>query len=100
MTKMRLAFLSLLSLIICVICNASANAQQSYPMIMSLDPVAIQVGTTTDHVVKSRYDLWGTTDVFISGEGVSAEVIHPELKDGEDPPSITCLVYTSDAADE
>lgn len=91
MTKMRLAFLSLLPLIMCVICNASAHAQQSYPMIMSLDPVAIQVGTTTDHVVKSRYDLWGTTDVFISGEGVTAEVIHPELKEGEDPPSITSL---------
>ena len=74
----------------------SANAQTSYPMLMSLKPVAIQVGTTSECEVQSRYTLLGAYQVFVSGTGVTAEVVPPEapkeaLKPGEKPKELTKL---------
>ena len=72
------------------------QAQTSYPMLMSLQPIAIQIGTTGELEVHSRYSMWGATRVIISGDGLSGEVVHPELppaKEGEKPmePSLTTL---------
>ena len=72
------------------------QAQTSYPMLMSLQPIAIQIGTTGELEVQSRYSMWGATRVIISGDGLSGEVVHPELppaKEGEKPtePSLTTL---------
>ena len=72
------------------------QAQTSYPMLMTLQPIAIQIGTTGELEVQSRYSMWGATRVIISGDGLSGEVVHPELppaKEGEKPtePSLTTL---------
>src|SRR5712671_6530167 len=54
--------------------------QTAYPMLMSLRPVAVQVGTTAELTVSSRYTMAGAYQVLISGEGVAAEVVPPEKK--------------------
>lgn len=74
----------------------SAVAQTSYPMVMSLKPVAIQVGTTSECEVQSRYTMLGAYQVFVNGTGVTAEVIPPEPpkdppKAGEKPKELTKL---------
>lgn len=67
--------------------HPTAIAQTSWPMLMSLSPVAAQVGTTSEHTLESRYSLFGACDVLVTGDGVSAEVVTPmELdKDGKEP---------------
>jgi len=50
-------------------------------MIMSLHPVAAQVGQTSEHTIKSRYSMFGANDVLVTGEGVKGEIVHPEIKD-------------------
>lgn len=80
--------------------NGSARAQTSYPMVMSLKPVAVQVGTTSECEVQSRYDLRGSYQVFISGTGVTAEPVSPEEpKPNEKPKDLTKLrlKFTVDA---
>lgn len=76
-----------------VLLSASlAEAQTSYPMVMSLHPTAAQVGQTSEHVVQSRYSMFGAYQVLVSGEGVSGEVTTP-MKPGKDGknPSLTKL---------
>ena len=66
-------------------------AQTSYPMLMSLKPVAAQVGQTSEHTVTSRYNLFGAYQVLVSGTGVTAEVVPvKKSKDGKEP-SLTSL---------
>src|SRR5690242_2570906 len=65
--------------------TAVARAQTSYPMLMSLDPVAIQVGTTAECTLASRYSMHGGYHVLVSGGGVMGEVVPTEVKEGEDP---------------
>ncbi|MCA9121564.1 MAG: PPC domain-containing protein [Planctomycetaceae bacterium] len=62
-----------------------ATAQTSYPMLMSLKPVAAQVGQISEHTLKSRYTMLGAYDVIVTGEGVKGEIIPPEIKEGEKP---------------
>lgn len=65
-----------------------AMAQQSYPMLMSVDPVAAQVGSTSEHVLKSRYTMEDAYEVLVAGDGVIGEIVLPEPpKDGEKKPS-------------
>ena len=63
-------------------------AETSYPMLMSLHPVAAQVGQTTEHKLKSRYSMFGAFQVLVSGSGVSGEVVLPETKPGEKRPEL------------
>ncbi len=65
---------------------SAASAQVSYPMLMSLKPVAVQVGTTSECEVQSRYTMLGAYQVFISGTGVTAEVVPPEMPKEGTPP--------------
>src|ERR1700733_14980281 len=51
-----------------------AFAGTSYPMVMSLRPVAVQAGTTADLTVHSRYSMEGSYRVLISGSGVTGQV--------------------------
>jgi hypothetical protein len=60
-------------------------AQTAYPMLMSLSPVAAQTGQTSEHVLKSRYSMFGAFEVLVSGTGVRGEVVIPENKPGERP---------------
>ncbi|GIX03308.1 MAG: hypothetical protein KatS3mg113_0314 [Planctomycetaceae bacterium] len=69
-------------------------AQTSYPMVMSLKPTAIQLGTSATCEVQSRYSMLGTQSVFVSGTGVLAEAVPPELpmiKPGETPKDLLKL---------
>ena len=82
-----------------MLCVASvASAQVSYPMLMSLKPVAVQVGTSSECEVQSRYTMLGAYQVFVSGTGVTGEVVPPEmpkdapaLKPGEKPKELLKL---------
>ena len=81
------------ALIILLSLGSVADAQTSYPMVMSLHPVAAQVGQTSEHTVKSRYTLYGSYRVIVSGEGVTGEVVHPEKKpeDAKKTPNLTSM---------
>lgn len=61
-------------------CSDELLAQTAYPMLMSTKPVAVQVGTTAEATVSSRYSLAGAYQVLVSGSGVEAEVVPPETK--------------------
>src|SRR6187549_115680 len=49
-------------------------AQTAYPMLMSTKPVEVQVGTTAEATISSRYSLAGAYQVLVSGQGVKGEV--------------------------
>src|SRR5215470_18733672 len=68
------------------------NAQQSYPMLMNISPVAVQIGATTECEIEARYSLHGTYKVFVSGDGVVGAVDPPAaLKPGEKRPTVNKL---------
>ncbi|HEV3006594.1 MAG TPA: hypothetical protein VGX78_19140, partial [Pirellulales bacterium] len=71
-------------LIFLSIIPASAVAQTSYPMLMGLKPLAVQIGATTECEVSARYNLFGAYQVFVSGSGVTGEVVPPEIKPDAD----------------
>lgn len=89
--------------LVCSGVSTTAEAQTSYPMVMSLKPVAIQTGTTAECEVQSRYTMLGANQVFVSGDGVTAEVVPPvipELKPGEKPKDLTKLKLKITAASD
>ena len=67
--------------------------QTSYPMVMSLQPVAAQAGATSEHTINSRYSMYGADQVIISGTGVTGEIVHPEKKpaDEKKPPNLQAM---------
>ena len=72
-------------------------------MLMSIKPVATQVGQTTEHEVAARYNLYGAFKVLVTGEGVIGEVVPPEKpmesKDGKKPSQEKLKVRFTVAAD-
>ena len=87
-------------LTIVLLSGGRADAQTSYPMLMTTRPIAVQAGETSEVSVISRYNLLGSSQVLITGVGVAGEVIPPEVKEGEAPKSIDNLKvkFTADAA--
>src|SRR5262245_11181426 len=86
----------------CVVTAPSAHADTSYPMLMSLRPVAIQAGTAAEVTVSSRYSMHGAYRVLVSGKGVAGEAVPPEIKP-DDPakkPTIEKLKIKLSAAAE
>lgn len=76
----------------CCLAAQSVQAQTSYPMLMSLKPVAAQVGQTSEHELNSRYDLSTAYQVLVEGSGVTGEVVKPEVKVNEgEKPNVTKL---------
>lgn len=71
--------------------TSSACAQTAFPMLMSLKPVAVQVGTTSEITVNSRYTLHNAESVLVTGGGVLGEVVLPEIKKDEKTPNVTAL---------
>jgi hypothetical protein len=63
--------------------QAAAFADTFYPMIMAISPVAVQAGQATECEISARYDLDGTSQIIVTGEGVTGEVV-PAKPD--DPP--------------
>ncbi|MGZ0169375.1 MAG: hypothetical protein ACKVHE_07460 [Planctomycetales bacterium] len=75
-----------------------AVAQTGYPMVMSLKPTALQVGTAAEIEFHTRYSLFDASRALVSGDGVSGEVLHPEKKEGETPSLLSMKVrFTADA---
>ena len=66
---------------------ASAGAQTSYPMLMSLKPVAAQTGKVSEHTLSSAHSMFGAHLVIVSGTGVTGEVLTKmeKDKDGKSP---------------
>lgn len=86
MLRSNLAISCLLS----VLGLQSAQGQTSYPMLMRLSPNSAQAGQASEHELESRYNLHGATEVVITGEGVSGEILTPMTKkDGEKRPELT-----------
>jgi hypothetical protein len=56
------------------LCGSLAHAETSYPMVMCVRPVAVQVGQTTECEVLARYSLQGAYKVFVTGTGVTSTV--------------------------
>jgi hypothetical protein len=65
---------------IVLLSGLSARAEISYPMLMSIKPVAAQAGQTSEHTIRSRYSLIGAYQVLVTGTGVTGEVVPQEFK--------------------
>ncbi len=61
-----------------------AQTNNSYPMLMSLRPVAAQIGQSTEHELSARYNLAGATAVVVSGNGVIGQIIPSDQEKPED----------------
>ena len=70
-----------------VLLPVSARAQTSYPMLMSLKPVAAQTGKVSEHTLSSVHSMFGAHQVIVSGTGVTGEVLTKmeKDKDGKEP---------------
>ena len=86
-----MCFRKLLLLFVGILATSETPAQTSYPMLMSIRPVAAQQGQTSEHTVRSRYDLYGAYKVLVSGDGVQGEVVPHAVKQGEKPGKIEAL---------
>jgi hypothetical protein len=58
-----------------LLCSSPVSAVNSYPMVMGIKPVAIQVGTTAELAVQARYSMTGTYQVLVSGTGVTGAIV-------------------------
>lgn len=58
---------------------------------MSLKPVAVQVGTTSEITVNSRYSMHSAESVLVTGGGVLGEVVPPEVKKDDKSPNVVAL---------
>jgi hypothetical protein len=78
------------SLCLLLFAAAIGRADRFYPMIMAVRPVAVQAGKTCECEIESRYDLRGADRVFVSGTGVTGEVVPPPApKPGAKPVPLT-----------
>jgi hypothetical protein len=78
------------ALLVLLFASAIARADRFYPMIMAVRPVAVQAGKTSECEIESRYDLRGADRVFVSGTGITGEVVPPPApKPGAKPAPLT-----------
>jgi hypothetical protein len=68
-----------------------AGAQSSYPMLMGVRPIAVQIGTASEVEVVARYNLRGAYQVLVVGGGVTGEVLPPETPAAADPATLPAL---------
>ncbi len=61
-----------------------AQTNNSYPMLMSLKPAAAQIGQSTEHELNARYNLAGASQVLVTGDGVTGEIIRNEKETPEE----------------
>lgn len=91
-----LAIFSAMAFALHAACIAPAFGQSSYPMLMSLKPIAVQIGASTEHEVSARYNLYGASQVLVDGPGVTGEVVQPETKPEEAKPDQAKAAETKD----
>lgn len=77
-----------------------AWAQVSYPMVLDLNPLAVQTGTTSEVEINARYSFFGAYKVFVSGTGIDAELIMPEVKPTEAKPDPKMVAKADDKKTE
>ncbi len=80
------------------------QTNNSYPMLMNLRPAATQIGQSTDHELSARYNLAGATQILVSGQGVTGEILvndqeKPEDKSRNDVMASKCKVRFTVAPD-
>src|SRR5262245_30331155 len=99
--RVQFIILCAFSVSLCLCGLSSGYAQQSYPMLMSISPVAVQIGATTECEIEARYSLHGTYKIFVSGDGVVGEVDAPAAPNpGRKRPNLSRLkVHFKVAAD-
>ncbi len=85
--------------VLLLVLTPAARADTFYPMLMGVDPVAVQAGTTALCVVTSRYTLNDAVQVVVSGRGVKAEVVPPDPKAKKKPPANQLRIKLTVAAD-
>ncbi len=88
---MNLAYRFVVTAIAVLGITTTASAQTAFPMLMSLKPVAVQVGTTSEITVNSRYSMHNAESVLVTGGGVLGEVVPPEMKKDDKAPNVTAL---------
>jgi hypothetical protein len=90
----------IVALVVICLSPAASFAQMSYPMLMSAKPVAVQVGTSGECTVNSRYTMHGAYQVLVTGSGVKGEVLHPPAKpeDAQKKPELTKMTVRFTAA--
>ena len=59
-----------------------SHGQTAYPMLMSIEPAACQLGTSSENTLKSRYSMLGAFEVIVSGTGVRGDVV-PVIEDAK-----------------
>lgn len=66
-----------------------AKAQTSYPMLVSLKPVAAQAGQASEHSLQSIHSMYGATQIVVTGTGVTGEIL-TKMEPGKDgkPPNL------------
>ena len=77
-------FLSVVLYAMCLPIRLQAQTNNSYPMLMSLKPTAAQIGQSTEHELNARYNLAGATQVLVTGEGVTGEIVPNDQEKPED----------------
>jgi len=60
------------------------QTSNAYPMLMSVSPAATVAGQSTEHELSARYNLAGGLSVWVSGQGLRAEIIPNEAEKPED----------------
>jgi hypothetical protein len=70
----RTALAVIAPLLAAVSAGSAVGGGTSYPMVMSLRPVAIQAGTTAEMTVHSRYSMEGSYRILTSGLGVTGQI--------------------------
>jgi hypothetical protein len=73
-------------------------AETAYPMLMSSKPVAVQVGTSAEIIVSSRYTMAGAYQVLVTGKGVKATVEPREAKSADPKKPLEKVKLTVTAA--
>lgn len=77
-------FLPVVLYAMCLPIRLQAQTNNSYPMLMSLKPTAAQIGHSTEHELNARYNLAGATQVLVTGEGVTGEIVPNDQEKPED----------------
>ena len=77
-------FLAMVLSAMCLPTCLHAQTNNSYPMLMSLKPTAAQIGHSTEHELNARYNLAGATQVLVTGEGVTGEIVPNDQEKPED----------------
>lgn len=72
--------------------STQISAQTSFPMLVSLKPVAAQVGKASEHSLQSIHSMYGANQVIVTGTGVTGEIVS-KMEPGKDgkPPNMQQL---------